>query len=266
MISFEQAFSDTEKAAESARRSAAGLVTRARALERAAKSGNIADIRRAQDRLDEALRALRQEVQNATSSWPFTDEEVEQYLNEQYADELREVAGGIGLNIYERDRNLISYPSIVRMLPRENAVKVDRKKISTIRPSHLAGLLLKNQTRSSGFPSARFLESLYSVYSDIVSGEDSSGRLMKATGRVVPLARIYGLITALPGGAREYDRSDFARDLYTLDANGPRRTKRGATVSFPSSTGARRRKDLFTFIGPEGQSAEYYGIRFSEDV
>lgn len=266
MINLEQAFSDAEKTAESARKSATGLATQAKALERAAKSGNIAAIWREQSKLDEALIGLQQEVRNAVSSWPYTDEEVEQYLKERYADELKDAAGGVGVKIYERDGILISYPSIVRVLPRESAVRVDRKRISTIRPTHLADLLLKNQTRSSGFPSARFLESLYTVYTEIVSGE-STGRTVKDMGRVVPLANIYKLITALPGAAREYDRSDFARDLYILDADGPRQTRKGATVSFPSSTGTRgRSSDLFIFVGPEGQSVEYYGIRFSVEV
>ena len=191
---------------------------------------------------------------------------MEQYLSERYADELQTAAAEIGLNVYERDGNLFSYPSILRVLPRENAVRVDRKKSSTIRPSHMAEQLLKSQTKSSGFTPARFLESLYTVYSGILSREDS-GRLVKSDGIVVPLIKIYTLITALPGANREYERSDFARDIYMLDAEGPRQTRKGATVSFPSSTGTRRRSsDLFTFVGPEGQSVDYYGLRFSEDA
>lgn len=266
MISLEQAFSDTERAAESALRAARGLTTQARALERAAKTGNIAAIEREQERLTEALSVLQQEVHNAASSWSLPDEEVERYLEERYTDELRGAAADVGLKVYERDGNVFSYPSVLRVIPREKAVRVDRKKSSAIRPSHLAELLLKNQTKRSGYSSNRFLESLYLVYSGILSREDS-GRLMKSTGIVVPLIKIYGLMTALPGANREYDRSDFARDIYMLDSQGPRRTRRGATVSFPSSTGTRRRSsDLFTFVGPEGESVEYYGLRFSEDV
>ncbi len=266
MNSLEQAFSETERAAESTLRAARGLTTLARALERAAKTGNITAIKREQKRLTEALNVLQQEVHNAASSWPLSDEEVERYLDELYTDELRVAAADVGLKVYERDGNVFSYPSVLRVLPRENAVRVDRKKNSAIRPTHLAELLLKNQTKTSGFSSERFIESLYTVYSDLLSREDS-GRLMKSSGIVVPLIKIYRLITALPGAAREYDRSDFARDIYMLDSQGPRRTRRGATISFPSSTGTRRRSsDLFTFVGPEGESVEYYGLRFSEDV
>ena len=83
--------------------------------------------------------------------------------------------------------------------------------------------------------------------------------------RVVPLARIYRLLTSLPGAGRDYDRTDFARDLYRLQANGPMRTRKGAAVSFPASSGTRQAKrDLFTFVGPDGQDVVYYGIRFTK--
>ena len=46
MISLEQAFSDTERAAAAALKAARGLTTQVRALERAAKAGNITAIKR----------------------------------------------------------------------------------------------------------------------------------------------------------------------------------------------------------------------------
>ena len=265
MVSFEQAFEDTERAADSTLKSASSLMTQVRALRKAAREGNIAAVRRSQNRLDEALSALRQEVANASAIWPFEEDEEEHYLGDYYAAELRRAADERGLNIHERDGNLISYPSIVRILPRDRAVRIDRRKVSTIKPSHLADLLLKNQQKSSSFSSARFLESLYRVYSDIVSGE-SSGRMVDGSERVVPLARIYSLLTSLPGSSREYDRTDFARDIYILQTEGPQDTRNGAVVSFPSSTGTRiRSRDLFSFIGPDGQGVEYYGIRFTKE-
>ena len=266
MVSFEQAFSDTERAADSTLKSAADLMKQVRALKKASQTGNIAAVRRSQDRLDEALSALRQEVANASSSWTIEEEEEKQHLDDQYAVEVRHAAEEAGLDIYERDGLLISHPSIVRILPGERAVRIDKKKVSTIRPSHLAGLLLANQKKSSSFSTNRFLESLYNVYSDIVIGE-SSGRMVEGSGRVVRLARVYDLLTSLPGSRREYDRTDFARDLYRLDTSDTdtKRTKSGAVVDFPTSAGARgRSSDLFFFVGPDGQGVEYYGLRFTE--
>ncbi len=272
MVSFEQACSDTERAAENALKSAGSVSSQIRALAKAARTGDIAGRRRCLRRLNEVLATLQQEVSNIGSCWPFSGEGEQELFGPQYSEELKAAASTKGLKIHEREGSLISYPSIVRILPAERVVMVDRKKVSTVRPSYLAGLLLTNQKKSSGFSSQRFLESLYTVYTDLAeiakkssSNQKSSSGLLPDSGRVMPLARIYKLMTALPGSARDYGRSDFARDLYILESHGPRRTKDGAAVSFPSSTGARKRSsDLFSFIGPNGDNAEYYGVRFSK--
>ena len=262
MISFEQAFRDTERAADSTLKSANDLLRQVRALKKASQTGNIADIRRYQDRLDAALSVLQQEVHNAKSIWPFQEEVEKQYLDEQYTNELVRTAEEKGLNIYERDGSLISYPSIVQVLPGDRAVRIDRKRIPTIRPSHLADLLLKNQQKPLRRLPMTYLNALYTVYSDIVSG-DSSDRMVNGIGRVVPLSRVYKLLTSLPGSSREYDRSDFARDLYIIDSYGPNRTTRGAVVSFIGPRRASR--NTFSFVGPDGQGVDYFGIRFTEE-
>ena len=261
MAGFEQAFSDVERNAGAVLKSASGVASLARALTRAARSGNLAAIERCRERLGDALATLRQDVSNAGSVWPFAEEEERRYFEENYAGELREAAAGKGLKIHERDGLLFSYPSIVRVLPADRAVRIDRKKVSAVRPSHLADLLLRNREKSSGFSSSRFLEALYLVYRGVV-GDGAPGMLPANAGRVVPLDNIYKLMTALPGAARDYDRSDFARDLYILDSKGPRETRNGSEVSFPSSTGTRISRNLFSFVGPDGNSEEYYGIRF----
>ena len=263
MTCFEQAFGDAEKAAGSTLKSAAEVASLTKKIQKAARVGDIAAMKRAQGRLDAALDTLRQAVANAVASWPFRDEEEARYLRDHYADELRLAAGEMGLDVHERDGQLISHPSIVRILPDDWAVRVDRKRVSAIRPSHLAGVLLNNQRKRSRHRSDSFMESLHHVYSEIVRGE-SSGRLMPDEGPVVPLDRIYRLLTALPAVGRDYDRTDFARDLYNLQANGPGRTRKGAEVSFSFSTGTKRQSQLFTFVGPDGNTVRYYGVRFIE--
>lgn len=262
-VPIEEAFCAAEAAGESTRKAAMAVVGKARAMAKAAKTGHIAALKRAQEDLRRELDALAQEVANAREAWPLSEEREVEYLAEGYAQELQAAAAKVGLAVYERDAHLIAYPSLVRILATDRAVRVDRKRVPTIRPSYLADLLLKNQQKSSGFPPARFLETLYLVYQDLLREANPA---LLASGPVMPLARIYRLVTALPGGGRDYDRSDFARDIYTLDSEGPRTTRRGKVVSFPASTGTRRRSksDLFSFVGPNGENVEYYGIKFSD--
>ena len=264
MVSFEQAFSDMEKVAASTVKSAADLTKLARALEKAAKDGNIAAAKRAQLGMNEALNALRQEVANSVESWPFGDDEEQQYLTEVYAQELRTVAAERGLEIYERDGRMIAHPSVVRILPGLRAVRVDRKQISTIRPTRLTDILLDNQRKPPRFRADRFLESLHQVYAEITREEGPNRMVTGRQGRVVELERVYRLFTSLPGSDREYDRTDFTRDLYLLDRDGPRTTRRGLQVSFPASSGTRGSRGVFSFVAPDGQVVTYYGIQFSE--
>lgn len=260
----EQAFADVEGAAEAALKSAKDLESLAKRLQKAAKEGNIAAIKREQGRLDGALSALSEDVSAAAGSWTLEEAEEEARIRDGYADELREAAAERGLTLHERDGRLFASPSIVRVLPSERAVRIDRKQVSAIRPSHLAQLLAENQKRQGKYPVARFLEALYEVYVDIVRGDESASRLMQQEkqGRVVPLARIYRLFTSLPGQRREYTNADFARDLYLLETSGATTTKSGAVASFPASSGTRR--EVFTFVGPDGQDAQYYAVRFTE--
>ena len=263
MGSFEQAFSDMEKAAASTAKSATDLTKLARALEKAAKDGNIAAAKRAQRSMSEAINALRQEVSNSVESWPFGEDEEQRYLNDDYVHELRTVAAGKGLDIYERDGRMIAHPSIVRVLPSSRAVMIDRKQISTIRPTRLADILLENQEKKPSFSASRFLESLYTVYAEITR-EEGLGRMPTGRqGRVVELDRVYRLFTSLPGSSREYDRTDFTRDLYLLDRDGPKTTGKGLQVSFPASSGTRSGRGVFSFVAPGGQVLTYYGIQFS---
>ena len=263
MVSFEQAFSDMEKAAASTAKSATDLTKLARALEKAAKDGNIAAAKRAQRSMSEAINALRQEVSNSVESWPFGEDEEQRYLNDDYVQELRTVAAGRGLDIYERDGRMIAHPSIVRVLPSSRAVRIDRKQVSTIRPTRLADILLENQRKPARFRASQFLEALYQVYSEITREEGSSRMPMGQQGRVVQLERVYRLFTSLPGSDREYNRTDFTRDLYLLDRDGPKTTRRGLLVSFPASSGTRGGQGVFSFIAPDGQVVTYFGIQFS---
>ena len=264
MDSFELAFSETERAADSTLTSVADVAKLARLLQKAAKIGNITAIKRNQRNLEAALEVLTQTATNAVQSWPFEAGEEEQYLRDGYAAELRGAASELGLKIHERDGRMVSHPSIVRVLPRDWAVRIDKKKVSTIRPSHLASILLQNQKKPGRFPSGRFLEALYTVYSDLVRVETPGRMMERGPGLVVPLARIYKMFTSLPGISRDYIAMEFARDLYQLETSGLMKTRSGSVVSFPASTATRSGKGVFSFVGPEGQEIQYYGVRFAE--
>lgn len=258
MAGFEQGFADTERAATLTAKSAAEVAKAAKALERAAKTGTIAAVRKAQGDLSSALGVLRQEVANATGAWPFQPEGEEAYLKDNFAAELRQVAAARGLDIHEKDGRLIAPPSIVRVLPGSRAVRIDRKQVSAVRPSHLAGLLVDNQKKPARFNTRNFLESVHNAYQKLTRGQSARILTEGNHGPTVPFAEIYDLFTVPPGAAREYSRTDFARDLYRLETEGPKETRQGKRIYFHSG-----RISQISFVDRDGHTITYHSVEFS---
>ncbi len=254
-MTFERGFADVERAAAGATKAAQGLISLTKSVEKAAKEGDLAAIERATDRLDTALAAVRQEVTNTGRSWPMSAEEVERYLVSGYGDELMEAARAVGLAMSDRDGRYVAFPSIVRILPTDRAIRIDKKRVTGIRPRRIAAILKTQQAKKPKFPVERFLESVYRAYRLVVQRD---------TGRTVLLDDILAAFTLRPGSNVEYDQSDFTRDLYALDRSGIRQTKSGARVSLPAATGTKGQKGILTFVGPDGELVTYYGIRFEE--
>jgi hypothetical protein len=179
-------------------------------------------------------------------------------MSSRYSAELISEAAKIGLQLFERDGHLLAYPSVVRVLPLDFAVKIDQKKVGAIRPSHLAKALLANQSKKPKFSAERIVEAFESAYNLILPPE--------RRGEVVKLTQIYQSLTLRPGSASDYDKSDFARDVFLVDQSGVLHTRAGSRISFPASTATRGSKsDLITFVAPSGEITTYYGIRFTKD-
>ena len=87
--------------------------------------------------------------------------------------------------------------------------------------------------------------------------------LVSVSGAVIPLLEIYDLFTLMPGQSREYQKQEFAMDVYRLDRSGVAATKNSAKVSFPASTGTKALSRTISVINEYGEEKRYYGISFS---
>ena len=254
MTTFEQGFEGTERAADAASKAVGSLLGATKQLKKAARDGDTAAIRRSSERLGLAMDAVRQEVANARGSWPFSEDEEEAYLKDTYETELLAAARATGLRMDQRDGRLLAFPSIVRVLPADRSLRIDRKRVLSIRPSRVIAALKVNQTKKPRFASDRFLESLFRAYR-LIAGPGAQGSTQA-------LADVYEAFTLLPGSSGDYGQSDFARDIFILDRSGLTRTKSGASLSLPASTGTKSAKGTFTFVAPDGELTTYFGVRF----
>jgi hypothetical protein len=214
------------------------------------------------------LRKLLEEGKSATLSLGCDFVKTQERLNfdeasylagKDFRQELLTTAQQMGVNLYEHDGYLFSYPVLLKILHKERAVSIDRIRESRLRPSVLVKRLKEVQNKPLRFKPQTFSEMLYTAYSIVVAGR---GKHLIGKGTVIPLLELYQLLTLLPWQASEYTRQEFGRDVYLLDKIGTITTKNDHRANFHASTGVRDVSRTLTVIAQGGREKTYYGISF----
>lgn len=253
----EGAFARAEGDADLALKAAQSLVSTLKRYRTAASLGRVSDLRTASDAAANALQALDQAIVDLAGSWEF-DEQA--YLEEGgFTRELIASADEADLRISELDGRLYCYPALLRIVPADAAVMIDKTRERRIRPSVLVKQLREMQRRPARFQPAQFLEALYSVYANAIRLRQG-----RTAGSVVPLVELYDLMTPKPGDTRDYTRQEFARDIYLLDQSTEATTKSGASIQFHAGAGARLpASQVLSVVSQQGREIKYHGVAFS---
>jgi len=255
----EKALAKTETDVDATLKAANSVVSSLKRFRGVIKTGSLRELRKTIESAEQAIAALKQQFSNTKDGWNF---DTENYIaSKAFPDEILEMSKSLGVKIFEQDERLYCYPFLIRILPNEFAVQIDKTKDKRLRPSTLVSHLKALQNKPVRFKPETFLESLFSAYETLIRsrGKDQVGK-----GIVIALLEIYRLLTLLPGQSKEYSRQEFARDIYLLDRSGITTTKKGFVVSFPASTGTRWTTGTIRVVTQEGQDKRYYGISFSE--
>jgi hypothetical protein len=253
----ETALRKTEADTESSLKAAAAVTRSLKRVRALLRDGNVRELSAALAAVEQTLQALQHQVARTGSGWDF--DEAGYFASGDYTRELLATAQRMGLAIFEQDDRLYCYPSLVRVLPGERALLIDRGRERRLRPSLVVEHLRSLHERPPRFRPVDFLASLFNAYR--VLAQRHGSRALER-GPVERLTQVYELLTLLPGQSREYSRQEFARDLYLLDRSGLTETKDGFEVSFPASTGTKSTSGVITAITETGQERQYWGIAF----
>ena len=262
----EESFCKLEASTEALRRATKTVAAETGRATKAAVSGDLKTLNVAAGK----LRAVRQNLdltgEGLVAAVQACERTVDR-LRGGYLEEVMQQIASAGGEALQHEGQLLCYPSIVRVIADTGRVTIDGRTWKSIRPSALAAELLKRQKRPGAFRSEEFLEALHNVYRRIVRRDEHSPITPGVPASVVPLVDIYELMTALPGTQRDYQRIDFARDLYRLETSGTTTTRKGMGMRLMSgSTGAKNRSRRLTFVAPGGREITYYGIRFGDQT
>ncbi len=223
----------------------------------AAKVGDLSKLRKLLEEGKEATLGLGCDFVKVQEGLNF--DEASYLEGKAFREELLATAQNMGVNLYEHDGYLFSYPVLLRILHKERAVAIDRMRENRLRPSVLVKKLKEVQNKPLRFKPKTFLDMLFTAYSIVVAGR---GKHLIGKGTVIPLLELYQLLTLLPWQASEYTRQEFGRDVYLLDKSGTITTKNGHRANFHASTGVRDASKTLNVIAQGGREKTYYGISF----
>lgn len=236
-----------------AARSASAVSRELKRAAAGAATGQVRELRRALDAAVTAAEELTTAARQASAGYQL--DEPDYLASGNYAKELLAEAAERGVGMYEEDDRLLCYPSLLRILPNDAAVEVDKRKERRLRPSVLVAALAAAQARPPRFKPEPFLESLAAAYELLAVREDK-------TDPVLRLEAIWGVLTLMPGQARDYTRPEFARDLYLLDQSGVTATRAGRRLRWHASTGTRG-AGVLTTVAQSGQQQRYWAVSFA---
>ncbi len=253
----EETLAATERAVEGALRSAAAVTRELRKALSGAKNGQVREARRALAAAHSVTAGLADETRALSDG--FDPDEQAYLASGSYVKELLAAAEARGVAIFEEEDRLLCYPSLLRVLPGDAAVEIDKVRERRIRPSVLVELLARTQDRAPRFKAEAFLDSLRAGYELVVASEG------KKDDAVIRLVDIWSVLTMLPGQRGQYSKQEFARDLYLLDQSGVTRTARSSReLRWSASTGTKG-SGLLVTVARSGQRQHYWGVSFTVD-
>jgi hypothetical protein len=221
----------------------------------AAETGTVRDIPQALDAAAQLAADAAAAAERLRAAWRFDVDDW--FASGEYTKELLASAAEAGVSAFESDERILCYPVIVQVSPSDMSVVIDKKKDRRIRPSVVVASLGRLQQSEPKFKPEAFIESLAAAYDLVVASK------AMRPGAPVKLVDVHGVLTIMPGTAREYTRPEFARDIYLLDHSGIVVTRRGRRMSLPASALTRSAGVLRT-VTRNGQAKDYAGICFEE--
>jgi hypothetical protein len=138
----------------------------AKKINKSLQRGEVKDIILSTKLLQNKLNEISAHGTSIEQIWKF---DLAQYIDSgSLSEEIISVGKIAGLNIVKRDNRLYSYPSMLKISPKDTAVYINRKRMSTIRPSQIVEFLKVQSNRKATYKPIVFLEALFKCYTYIL--------------------------------------------------------------------------------------------------
>ena len=180
----EEALDAVERDADAAIRSLGAALKAARKTKAAAAAGQIRDLEQSLENAAGLAGQASSAADDLRRGWRF--DVGEWFASGQYAKELLAVASEAGVQAFESDDRILSYPVIVQVSATDATVVVDKQKDRRVRPSQVVQHLAALQQRPPKFKAEAFIESLAAAYDYVVANKSAPPRCAGEARRRAP--------------------------------------------------------------------------------
>jgi hypothetical protein len=243
---------------EEAQKNGRAIVSAIARTRAAVKVGRINDITKGLNAIAQQVTDAKEAAGGLGSDWGF---DAPAYMADgRFLADLEAAAAEKGLRLFEKNGRIYCFPLLMRIDPKEAAVKIGKTLERRIRPSELVRILTVAQKRPQQFREERFLELLYRTWRLLLAGTNAPAA---RNGPVMSLAEIHETLTLFPG--TDYPIEEFTRDLLLLDRKPDLRTRDGSCFEFAASTLSKGQMRRLVVYDEEGGERTYVGVRFVKE-
>lgn len=192
------------------------LTTGLKKLHAATDAGNLRQIQESLQSARELAETVYHQLEDRSVLWNIDDTA---YLSSpEFRAEVVAAASKQALDLIELEGELLAVPLIVRVLPKERAIRINHDREIKLRPSLLAAKLKALQAQHGPFIAPAFIRLLLTGYKSALGQDPTSARM----GKPIPLIHVYKALTPLPGQSAKYSLEVFTFDIYRLNESGIR--------------------------------------------
>lgn len=255
---FEQSLNALDAQLQEIQKAGKAVVSAVARARSATKLGRASEIAKLLDDIAKRIGEAGTVAGGLPNGWSF---DTTSYLADgRFLADLKSASADRGVSLFEKDGRIYCFPLLLRVDPKENAIKIGRKLERRIRPSELARLLALAQKRPQRFSERQFLALLYRAWRRL-AGPSWRGA---GIGPAIYLADIHDTLTLLPGA--DYPIEEFARDLLLLDRRPDLLTGDGCRFEFPAAALARAAAKQLVVYDEGGSQRTYVAVRFVKEA
>jgi len=260
--SVEATLDEARSVAKRLAKAAKELESASRALDQAAAKGQFGKLSPPVERASSIHLQIGEALDQLSSSWLLDEVAVDQVLEKEFMSEVGDCLKQQGVELHKYGSGWSASPVLIRLDAKTRSLKIDRARLTTLRPSNIAAAIVAARQRPSARPE-QFIETLWVAY-QVTVGSISLTSQSTRLGSSVPLSEVYKSLTLHPDSRRDYSIESFTRDLFLLDRSGVASTKDGQQVFFSASTSSKSGSGVLTVLDETGAPQNYFAVAFRE--